>query len=286
MCTRRRRTKSCLSENAPAGLTPPREPDSTPLLPPLKNSPPRRASEGVALFTRYPVAGQSKTRLVPLLGERGAAGIQAALIRDTLRKLDRLPPRVARYVFVTGSRPRARTFSRLERKLEDGLASTRHDPDAFTVLRQRGADLGERLERAFRGLLRRHERVVVIGSDSPTLPVRTLRLALNELRTSDGVLGPCPDGGYYLIGLRRLAPPLFRGIRWGSRFAFRDTLRNLIRARFCCSILEPLTDIDRPADVQRLATELSHDPSLRRQAPAVWRFLREQRKTKEIKTTS
>jgi len=70
------------------------------------------------------------------------------------------------------------------------------------VTRQRGSDLRERLERAFRALLRKHERVIVIGTDSPLLYPRLLRLPLSELRVSNSVLGLCPDGGYYLIGQR------------------------------------------------------------------------------------
>lgn len=147
----------------------------------------------------------------------------------------------------------------------------------YAVLPQRGHDLGQRLERAFRHLLRRHVAAVVIGTDSPLLPVRILRTALGELRLCDAVLGPCPDGGYYLIGLRRLDTGLFRGIRWGTRFAFRDTLRNLFQRDFCCSVLEPVADVDRPRDIRRLARELAQCRAARRLAPATWRILKDRR---------
>src|SRR5205807_9524580 len=72
----------------------------------------------------------------------------------------------------------------------------------FVILEQRGPGLGARLERAFRQMLRRHPAAIVIGTDSPLVPVTVLRLALSELRICEAVLGPCPDGGYYLVGLR------------------------------------------------------------------------------------
>lgn len=145
-------------------------------------------------------------------------------------------------------------------------------------MRQRGADPFERLQNVFCRLLRRHPGAVVIGTDSPTMPPRLLREAIRELRVSDAVLGPCPDGGYYLIGLRgpsrEALHGIFRGVYWGSAFAFRDTLRNFLRRNFSCSVLEPWADVDRPQDVRRLRRELARSDAARRLAPATWRFLK------------
>lgn len=140
--------------------------------------------------------------------------------------------------------------------------------------KQRGKDFAERLARAFRDLLRTHPKAVFIGTDSPELSLRLLRRAIRELEACDAVLGPCPDGGYYVIGLRRFDAKLFIGVRWGSRFTFRDTVRNLIRRRFSCSILDFCPDLDRPEDFTRWAREMKTRPSLRRLAPAAWRFVR------------
>jgi hypothetical protein len=143
-------------------------------------------------------------------------------------------------------------------------------------VRQRGRDLGERLEHAFRLLLGRHSAAVVIGADSPTLAPLVLKAALRELRVCAAVLGPCPDGGFYLIALRRAEakqiPGLFRGVRWGSAFAFRDMLGNLLQRALACSILESYADVDRPEDFRRLARELVRSRAARRGAPAVWAF--------------
>jgi len=218
----------------------------------------------LAVFARLPAPGKAKTRLIPLLGPRLAAEFQAALILDSLGKLETLAGCASPYLFFAG-----RSFPPGGR------------PANCTLVRQRGAGLGQRLERAFRWLLRRHGAAVVIGTDSPALSPRLLRVALGELAACDAVLGPSPDGGFYLVGLRRAAAEkireVFRGVRWGSRLAFRDTLENLRRCGFACAILEPCADVDRPADFRRLARELAANRSLRRRAPAVWRFVKQHR---------
>ena len=113
-----------------------------------------------------------------------------------------------RYLFLAGSARERREFSR-------HLGAS----GQVRIESQRGPDLGKRLSQAFRALLERHSSVVILGVDTPTLPRRTIRRAFGELRIRDAVLGPCPDGGFYLIGLTSNPFRLFQGIRWG------DTLR-------------------------------------------------------------
>lgn len=216
--------------------------------------------EAVAIFARAPLPGKVKTRLVPLLGARVAAGFQAALISDIVGKVEQVRG-VARYFFFAGSKYPVRFSLR-----------------RYAVKRQLGGGLGQRLERAFRDLLRSHARAVVIGSDVPLLRPTVLRQALGELRVCDAVLGPCPDGGYFLIGLRSegrgLPRGIFRGIRWGSEFAFRDTLQNILGKHLSCSILEPVGDIDRPEDIWALWQVMTRLRRARRLAAATWRFLK------------
>jgi hypothetical protein len=217
----------------------------------------RKPPLAVAVFARAAVPGRAKTRLIPLLGPHGAAELQSALLRDALRKVDTLAGVASPWLFLTGSRfHRARGRRR------------------WTVAEQRGRDLGQRLNRAFRRMLSRHSAAIIIGTDSPLLPPRTLRQAWSELVVCDAVLGPCPDGGYYLIGLRRLAPGLFHRVRWSTRFAFRDTRRQLLRHGFACSVLASVPDMDRPRDFRELAQQMTRQPSIRALAPATWRFLK------------
>src|SRR5208337_389290 len=248
---------------------------------------PRTPLPAMAVFARAPIAGQAKTRLIPLLGPRGAAGLQAALISDTLCKVAGLKGRIQPYLFWAGdsiafrrsvlppSRPLARerlalaparaepALSGAEACPRDSRRDSRTTPSwapaclgEFRIIGQQGKDLGERLENAFRRLLLHHPSCVVIGTDSPLIPARVLRQSLRELQTCESVLGPCPDGGYYLIALRRLADPrmlggILRAVRWSTPFAFRDTLRNLLRLGLSCSVLEGYADVDLPRDFQR-----------------------------------
>jgi hypothetical protein len=110
----------------------------------------------------------------------------------------------------------------------------------------------------FGGLWREgFERVVVIGSDSPTLRRRRLLEALAALRGADAVLGPAHDGGYYLIGLRKMAKRrLFVGVEWGTAQAFAQTRRNLEGAGLRVRRLAMGYDVDTPADLQRLEREV------------------------------
>src|SRR3989442_15859087 len=175
----------------------------------------------VAIFARAPEPGRVNTRLIPLLGKKGAADFQAALISDSIRKVQTLPRSISRYLFLTGEpRPPASI------------------PRGYTVERQRGADLGARLASTIGKLLQLHAQAVVIGTDSPLLPPAILRQGLLELGTCDAVLGPCPDGRYYLIGLRqraaRIALGLLMNIRSGRAFAVRDTLPDNHRYNLSC----------------------------------------------------
>lgn len=215
----------------------------------------RPSPPALAIFARSPFPGRVKTRLIPLLGKQAAAEFQAVLIRDTLRKVAAVRRPLCRYLFWGG-----RSFC--------------ISPGRFVLAHQRGAGLGERLEDAFRKLLCHHPRAVVVGTDSPLVLPRVLREALDELRVCDAVLGPCPDGGYYLVGLRRLARGVFRNVRWGTASAFRDTLRNLLERGYSCSILEVRSDVDVPEDVKRLKRELARHRAARRLAPSSWEFLK------------
>jgi uncharacterized protein len=210
----------------------------------------------VVVFARAIAPGKTKTRLIPALGPDGAAEFHRALVSDTLRKVAKLKGDSARYVFMAGgSLPREILLP------------------PFEFRQQQGSGLAQRLGRAFTQLLRRHSQVVIIGTDSPQLAPATLRLALAELRTTDAVLGPCPDGGYYLIGLRRTCPGLFSGLRLGTEFAYADTLASLLSHGFSCSVLDPCPDIDRPEDLAALKRFLIHNPSKRRLMPHTWGFL-------------
>jgi hypothetical protein len=197
----------------------------------------------LVIFARHP-SGRVKTRLIPHLGVRGAQGFHRACLQATARLAASLPRALDKFLYLTSPIPSdARRTAR-----SMGLASRLH------VRVQGGSDLGARLARMFAALWNEgYERVVVIGSDSPTLTRRRVLDALAALRRAEAVLGPARDGGYYLIGLRRTAKKrLFDGVAWGTRRAFAQTRRNLRAAGLRVRLLPVGYDVDTPADLRRL----------------------------------
>ena len=172
------------------------------------------------VFARAPRAGRVKTRLIPLLGEQGAARLHARLLRRALATA-----------------------------VESGLGTV----DLWMTRRQRGADLGERMHHAFVHGLRRADRVVLIGSDCPVLRGSDLRRAARWLAGgADAVFAPAEDGGYALIALRRVSPRLFEGIDWGSASVMSRTRERLAALGWRWRELPEVWDVDRPEDVRRL----------------------------------
>jgi rSAM/selenodomain-associated transferase 1 len=126
-------------------------------------------------------------------------------------------------------------------------------PTTWTLALQSGSDLGGRLESAFREAFQAgRERMVVLGSDSPTLPLDYVGRAFDELAKQDAVLGPAEDGGYYLVGCSTFVP----GITWGSDRVFAQSTEALSRAGRRYELLPVWYDIDSEKDLVRLRKEL------------------------------
>jgi rSAM/selenodomain-associated transferase 1 len=120
------------------------------------------------------------------------------------------------------------------------------------LLPQRGTDLGERLHHAFVDLLQGEtEAALVVGSDLPTLPPRYVEMGIETLEQRPGhlVLGPSPDGGYYLIGLTRPEPRLFEDIPWGTSGVFERTLERARALALRVELLPEWYDVDSVGDL-------------------------------------
>jgi rSAM/selenodomain-associated transferase 1 len=133
-------------------------------------------------------------------------------------------------------------------------------PDGL-LLPQRGHDLGDRLLSAFeQAHAAGYERCVIMSSDSPNLPLTNLVLAFEQLDTTPVVLGPCDDGGYYLIGLRQPQPTLFQDIAWSTEVVYRQTVERSAAAGLEVATLPTWYDIDTNADLERLHANLRTRP--------------------------
>ena len=133
-------------------------------------------------------------------------------------------------------------------------------PSGFRLVAQRGADLGERLSALLRELLEDgHAGAIAIDSDSPTLPMAYVMEAARVLAEErcDVVLGPCEDGGYYLIGLRSPQPDLFEGVPWSTDAVFSMTIGKASRRGLSVHVLPRWFDVDTETDLRRLHAEMT-----------------------------
>jgi len=199
----------------------------------------------VVAFARAPVSGRAKTRLVPALGPEGAAELYRCFLLDTLGALREL-----RCDIIV-----AAAEGEDVEPLSAALGAARVGAE---VIVQSGADLGERIADAVRLALRRgHSSAVVIGTDAPDLPSDLIGRALDLTASHDVVLGPCADGGYYLVGLRAVMPSLFRNIEWSTETVLSQTLDRARELGLAVALLEPWNDVDTAADLLLLRERLT-----------------------------
>jgi rSAM/selenodomain-associated transferase 1 len=192
----------------------------------------RTSSRALLIFTRNPVPGQCKTRLAASVGQQAALDIYLFLLRHTATLCAALEG-VDKKVY----------FS------EPPEGPALWDPATFEHHIQEGADLGMRMQAAFvQAFNAGYSEVVLIGSDLYDLGTDDLRTAFTRFSRSDVVLGPAKDGGYYLIGLKKMIPGIFAGKAWGSDTVLRDTLSDL--SGVATSLLPVRNDIDTFADIQ------------------------------------
>lgn len=116
---------------------------------------------------------------------------------------------------------------------------------------QTGGDLGERMGNAFRKSFQQgYNKVVLIGSDCPGITYNLMNRSFDILDDYDCVLGPSVDGGYYLIGMKRLIPELFENVPWSTGLVLKRTLKTLNRLNYTCELMEELNDIDTAEDLK------------------------------------
>ncbi len=189
------------------------------------------------IFSRYPEAGRSKTRLIPALGASGAARLHEEMTRHTLRtatELARDYPVQVEVHFAGGD----------EALIRQGFGGD------FLYRPQVAGDLGQKMQTALEGALNKGaRRIMVIGTDCPDLMALRLREAFEALKTWELVLGPTHDGGYYLIGCRCVLPELFADIPWGTDQVLARTLASARQVGLNPYLLDTLPDVDRPEDL-------------------------------------
>ncbi|RYG57097.1 glycosyltransferase [bacterium] len=226
---------------------------------------PKKASCALAIFCRAPRLGQVKTRLAATHGDGFALELYRAMLADSFALGAALAPSVDTFACFTP---------------DDAFRIT-PDDDSLSVfwdgprLTQCSGNLGDKMLDALTQLRRRgYQRIVLIGSDSPDVPLERLRSAFEALEKASLVFGPAPDGGFYLMGTAVEIPALlFEDVPWSSA----ETLRTIYgknakrgEARLECAELSPWRDVDDEADLQELWRRLFEDGTW---APQTRKFL-------------
>ncbi|OUL37628.1 hypothetical protein BV372_01320 [Nostoc sp. T09] len=189
------------------------------------------------IFTRYPEPGKTKTRLIPALGDIGAANLQKQMTEYT--------------IFQAKELQKATTISFEVRFVGGNLQLMQDWLGLALVYKSQGeGDLGERMMRSLEDAFQSGmEQVIIIGTDCPGVNSQLLASAFEQLRTCDIVLGPALDGGYYLIGLRHLMLELFANIGWGTPQVLQQTVDIAQKFDLSHIYLPLLSDVDYPEDL-------------------------------------
>ena len=193
----------------------------------------RQHNNLLLIFTRNPELGKCKTRLAATVGDQTALDIYKFLLEHT-----------------------SNITSKLEAEKQVYYSEEIWDNDlwqgkGFIKKLQDGIDLGERMFKAFKsGFDEGFEKIIIIGSDMYDLNQNDLEEAFKKLDDNDYVIGPAEDGGYYLLGMKKPFPGLFKNKAWGTGSVLKDTLNDLKNKEYV--LLEIRNDVDLYDDIKNL----------------------------------
>ena len=188
--------------------------------------------KALIIFTRNPELGKVKTRLAKKIGDLAALKVYLKLLEHTLH-ITR-PLKVDKFVFYS----------------EQIQENDHWDVVTYFKELQNGVDLGERMNHAFELLFSRgYRQIVIVGSDIFELTTNDIQEAFSHLDTTNFVVGPALDGGYYLLGMNALKKKLFKNKKWGTKTVLKETLKNLEQDQVV--LLATKNDIDTYDDLKK-----------------------------------
>lgn len=213
----------------------------------------------IIIMTKVPFAAAVKTRLQNALPAAQRGEFAECLLADAIHKAEIFESDLIIAYSPDGKDDYFKRFSAKN----------------LTLTAQTGDDLGARMFHAFEfAFARNSDAVVMIGTDSPTFPIDYIEQAFEfmELET-EAVLGRTEDGGFYLIGLRRLDARLFEAVAWSSPKTFEQVYRNLRRLDWHLREVPSWYDIDTPDDLEKLKKEFLHNKNAQRRAPKTFQWV-------------
>jgi len=191
------------------------------------------SKKALIIFTRNPELGKVKTRLAKSVGDESALEIYKFLLKHTVAITKNL--NVDKYVFYSENIHREDIW----------------DPEIFRKKLQTGTDLGEKMQNAFSELFEMgYEKVLIVGSDIFELDQSDIENAFEVLQTTETVIGPATDGGYYLLGMKELNAAIFQNKNWGTATVLEETLADLRQKKYV--LLEERNDVDYYQDIKEI----------------------------------
>lgn len=189
----------------------------------------KNSTPSLIVFIKNPILGKVKTRIAATTGEIKALEIYKQLLEYTQKT--------------------SLAFSGDRLLFYDGSVQNDNFSEAdFLKMSQKGKDLGQKMYNALSYALGYCEKVVLIGSDCPTLTNKIIDESFEILNTNDVVIGPSKDGGYYLIGMKNAIWDIFNDIDWSTNKVLNQTISKLKKANKTYKLLEELSDIDTEKD--------------------------------------
>ncbi len=191
------------------------------------------SKKALIIFTRNPELGKVKTRLAKSVGDESALEIYKFLLKHTVAITKNL--NVDKYVFYSENIHREDIW----------------DPEIFRKKLQTGTDLGEKMQNAFSELFEMgYEKVLIVGSDIFELNQNDIENAFEVLQTTETVIGPATDGGYYLLGMKEQNAAIFQNKNWGTSTVLEETLSDLRQKKYV--LLEERNDVDYFEDIKEI----------------------------------
>ena len=198
--------------------------------------------KALIIFAKQPIPGNVKTRLIPALTSDKAAQLYLYMLTDILNKAESLQD-IDRFLFYDGDRETEEYFRGMFPELP--------------LYQQESCDLGGRMEAAFACVFAMGYRITaIIGTDSPDLPLSFIDEAFRvlEKKGADVVFGPAEDGGYYLLGMKRVHGELFHGISWSTGRVLRESMEKAESVGLEAATLPVWYDVDTVEDLKKLGS--------------------------------
>ncbi|WP_114700328.1 TIGR04282 family arsenosugar biosynthesis glycosyltransferase [Psychrobacter proteolyticus] len=197
----------------------------------------RQQDTCILLFAKYPARNKAKTRLQPALGVDGAARMARQLLLHSIEQIIDTGFSVELCVSPAPTDPCWQAFDL---------------PNSLRWSAQADGDLGLRMLIASQRALQRFDKVVLVGTDCPSLTTARIQTAVQQLNQHDAVMIPATDGGYVLLGFRQVNESLFSDIVWSTPSVAAVTKQRMAALGWTLALFDPLNDIDEPKDLVHL----------------------------------